>query len=314
MRYFFNALMLILMISFTPVSDWGFFGHRLITKMAIYTLPQELAGFYKKNASLIIEKSVVPDQRRYVIPEEGPRHYIDLDEYGDKIDSLPKYWDLAVEEYGEEKLVEHGIVPWHAYFTFRQLVNAFTDKNYQRIVNKSSDLAHYLADASVPLHTTSNYNGQKTNQHGVHSFWETRLPQLYSDRYDFLVGRADYVNDPQQAIWNAVLGAHQWVDTLLLKEKRVTEEIGNNKKYSFEDNGKRTTKVYSKKFSEKYHSSLTLVELQMQRSVKLIGDFWFTAWVEAGQPDLSKISKAGVEEIDSIKLKPRITPRRKHEH
>jgi hypothetical protein len=47
-------------------------------------------------------------------------------------------------------------------------------------------LGHYIGDAHVPLHTTSNYNGQKTNQHGIHGLWESRIPeQLFDERVTF---------------------------------------------------------------------------------------------------------------------------------
>ena len=61
-----------------------------------------------------------------------------------------------------------------------------------------------------------------------------------------------------------------------------------------------------------YHRLLPYVEQQMQRSVKMIGDFWFTAWVEAGQPDLSDLPKSTLAG-DSAVLKPKITPLREHE-
>jgi hypothetical protein len=32
-----------------------------------------------------------------------------------------------------------------------------------------------------------------------------------------------------------------------------------------------------------------MVERQMRASVKMVGDIWFTAWVDAGQPDLNSI-------------------------
>ena len=269
--------------------------------------------FYKQNASLIIEKSVAPDRRRYVIEAEGPRHYIDLDSF-QNLDSIPKYWFDAVAYFGEDTLVSRGTVPWHAYFTFKQLVQAFTDGNYDRIITKSSDLAHYLADANVPLHTTSNYNGQETDQKGVHGFWETRLPQLFSDNYDFLLGRASYLKDPQGAIWTRVMQANKLVDSLLLVEAQVTQIVGESKKFAYEDKGKRTVKVYSEKYAKAYHEAMPAIELQMQRSVKLIGNFWFTAWVEAGQPDLMLIRHLKKDEMDSLMLNPAIIPGRQHQN
>ena len=313
MRYFFYLILVMACFSFANTNIWGFYGHRKITELAIYTLPEGMMLFYKQNSSLVIEKSVAPDRRRYVIEAEGPRHYIDLDEYLN-VDSIPKYWFDAVEKYGEDSLVSRGIVPWHAYFAFRQLVTAFAAKDYDRIITKSSDLAHYLADANVPLHTTSNYNGQETDQKGVHGFWETRLPQLFSDNYDFLVGKASYLQDPQEAIWNSVLQANQLVDSLLLIEEQVTQMVGASKKFAFEDKGKRTVKVYSEKFSEAYHDAMPSIELQMQRSVKLIGDFWFTAWVEAGQPNLMGVKKTNTDELDSLMQLPNILPVRPHQH
>ena len=313
MRYFLYFIFLFACFAFTNLDLWGFYGHRKITELAIYTLPPGMIGFYKQNTAIIIQKSVAPDQRRYVIDAEGPKHYIDLDEYGN-LDSIPKYWFDAVERFGEDTLVARGTVPWSAYFTYKQLIIAFKERNYHRIITKSCDLAHYLADANVPLHTTSNYNGQKTGQRGVHGFWETRLPVLYSDDYDFFVGRASYVDDPQAVIWQGVFQANRLVDSLLRVESEITELVGASKKYAFEDNGKRTTKVYSEKYSNAYHNTMPAVELQMQRSVKIIGDFWFTAWIEAGQPDLSTISKNSIINADTLDLSKTIVPLREHEH
>jgi hypothetical protein len=309
-----RSLILFLLVTLfcSSFNRWGFYGHRLITKLAIYTLPAPLSGFYKANAATIIEKSVVPDQRRYVIPEEGPRHYIDLDKYEHR-DSIPKYWLSAVERYGETFLEDYGHGPWYTYFTHRKLVSAFKEKNTAAILRLSSDLSHYIADANVPLHTTSNYNGQFTNQHGIHGFWETRLPQLFSDNYDFLVGKAEYLVDPQQTIWQGVFAANDLVDSVFLVEILATEVVGEDQKYGYEDRGQTLQQVYSKRFSQTYHEMMPRVEGQMQRSIKMIGDFWFTAWVEAGQPDLRNIPELEVKE-DSTLLKKRIVPARKHEH
>jgi hypothetical protein len=305
-------LFLLVLLFCSSFSLWGFYGHRLITGMAIYTLPSEMISFYKRNAELIIQGSVVPDQRRYVIPEEGARHYIDLDDYEHR-DSIPKFWNGAIEKYGEDYLTARGIGPWHTYFTYIKLIKAFIEKDRNKIIRLSSDLAHYIADANVPLHTTRNYNGQLTNQHGIHGFWETRLPLLFSNDYDFLVGRAEYLDDPQAEIWEGVLLANNLVDSVLLIETRVTEYVGAERKFSWEESGKSMQLVYSLRYSNEYHNLMPRVEQQMQRSIKMIGDFWFTAWVEAGQPDISNM-KTTVQVKDSVVLQKRITPRRQHEH
>jgi len=76
-----------------------------------------------------------------------------------------------------------------------------------------------LADANVPLHTTSNYDGQQTGQIGIHAFWESRCRSCILPEYDFLVGKAAYLRNVQLAAWEAVANAHQATDSVLHFEK-----------------------------------------------------------------------------------------------
>ena len=272
------------------LSGWGFFAHKKINQLAVFTLPPEMIGFYKKNIEYITDASCNPDRRRYAVPEEAARHYIDLDDYGDSAAyKLPRYWNDAVAKYSNDSLQARGIVPWHVNNIFYSLRDAFFVGDPQRILRYSAELGHYVGDAHVPLHTTSNYDGQKTGQVGIHGFWESRLPELYFAEYDFLVGKASYVKNVQLKAWHIVGGAHAALDSVLLFEKKLSETLGNSK-FGFETKGNQTVKVFSKEYSMQYHHMLNgMVERQMQRSVKAVGDLWYTAWVDAGQPDLKKL-------------------------
>ena len=269
------------------LSSWGFFGHRQINRLAVFTLPPDMIGFYKKNIQYLTDAAVNPDRRRYAVVEEAPRHYIDIDHYGDSaLYKIPRFWKDAAEKYSEDTLKAYGINPWHVNVMFYRLRDAFMAKDPTRILSLSADLGHYIADAHVPLHTTENYNGQLTGQHGIHAFWESRLPELFSTRYDFFVGKAEHLSNPQLAIWKAIEDSNQQLDSVLTLEKRLSQKFGE-KKYSFETKGKQTMKVYSVEFSAAYHEALLgMVEQRMRGAIKMIGDFWFTAWVDAGQPDL----------------------------
>jgi hypothetical protein len=272
------------------LSGWGFFAHKKINQLAVFTLPPEMIGFYKKNIEYITDASCNPDRRRYAVPEEAARHYIDLDDYGDSAaHKLPRYWKDAVARYSNDSLQARGIVPWHINSIYYSLRDAFFVGDPQRILRYSAELGHYVADAHVPLHTTSNYDGQKTGQVGIHGFWESRLPELYFTEYDFLVGKASYVKNVQLKAWDIVGGANACLDSVLALEKKLSETMGSSK-FGFETKGNQTVKVFSKEYSMQYHKMLNgMVERQMQRSVKSVGDLWFTAWVDAGQPDLKKV-------------------------
>ena len=269
---------------------WGFFAHKKINQLAVFTLPPAMSVFYKQNIEYLTEAAVNPDRRRYAVADEAPRHYIDLDEYGDSaLYKLPRYWSEAVKKFGQDSLYAHGIVPWHIYRVYNQLKDAFFIKDPDNILRISAELGHYIADGHVPLHTTKNYDGQLTDQIGIHGFWESRLPELYFDEYDFFVGKAVHIPNVQLAAWHIVIKANKAVDSVLRFEKLLFEESGNDK-FNFESKGKQTVKVVSEEYARRYHQMLAgMVERQFRASVKMTGDIWFTAWVDAGQPDLKAL-------------------------
>ncbi|MEM9328064.1 MAG: zinc dependent phospholipase C family protein, partial [Bacteroidota bacterium] len=245
---------------------------------------------------------VNPDMRRYTNKLEAPRHYIDIDVYGDSaLWTMPRYWKDAVAKYTEDTLLAYGVVPWHINKVRYELTNALQAKDASRILRYSADIGHYIADANVPLHTTVNYNGQLTGQRGIHGFWESRLPELFFDEYDFFVGKASYLDDPQLEAWRAVTQAHLAMDSVLRFERELSERFDESKKYSFEQKGASLIRVYSYDFSKAYHEALGgMVERQMRSAVKMVGDFWFTCWVDAGQPDLQSL---GVSDYEEEKIK-----------
>jgi hypothetical protein len=271
-------------------NTWGFFAHKEINRIAVFTLPSELTGFYKANIEFITEHAVDPDKRRYAVKDEAARHFIDLDRYGKSpLDSIPKKWEDAVKKYSEDSLKAHGIVPWHIDVMVKRLTAAFRAEDYDRILRLSSDLGHYIGDAHVPLHTTKNYNGQLTNQKGIHGFWESRLPELFNDNYDFFVGKAKYIEDPLEEAWKAVAESFAAKDSVLLFEAELNAKYPQDRKYAFENRGASLMKVYSAEYSDEYHKMLDgMVERRMRKAIVTVGSMWFTAWVNAGQPDLNK--------------------------
>lgn len=271
-------------------SSWGFFAHQKINRLAVFILPPEMIGFYKKNIQYLTDASVNPDRRRYAVADEAAKHYIDLDDYGNSAAyKLPRYWNDAVKKYGEDTLQARGIVPWQINRMYFQLKDAFLLKDPQRILKASAELGHYVADANVPLHTTRNYDGQLTDQTGIHAFWESRLPELYFGEYDFFVGKATHLDNVQLVAWKAIEQANNALDSVLRIEKQLFDKSGD-KKFSFETKGKQTVKVISEVYAKEYHVLLSgMVERQFRSSVKMVGDIWFTAWVDAGQPDLKSL-------------------------
>lgn len=293
------------------IQPWGFYAHSLINRMAVFSLPPEMISFYKPQIQYIDENAVNPDRRRYAVEGEAEKHYIDLDHYGDSaLHILPLYWPEAIKIFPEDSLRANGIGPWSAYLTFLSLTKAFEEKNAAAILRLSADLGHYLADLNVPLHTTKNYNGQLTGQEGIHGFWESRVPELMSTDYSLWIGQAEYIPKPQVALWETVAKAHQQVDSVLTFEKNLTSTFSPDQKYSFEERNGLTVRVYSRDFTEAYALALdNQIERQMKASIRMIANFWYTAWINAGQPDLSQMIQVGEDEKEKMAPNPKIKTR-----
>jgi hypothetical protein len=273
---------------------WGFYGHKRINRIAVFTLPPEMLGFYKEHIEYLTDHAVDPDKRRYAVEGEAQCHYIDLDHYykpgEDPFAIVPKKWNDAVAKFTEDTLQKYGIVPWHINVMKYKLQKAFENKNVDLILKYSADIGHYIADAHVPLHTTENYNGQLTGQKGIHGLWESRLVEINAEDYDYFVGKGKYLKSVLDMAWDAVKGSHTALDSVLRIEKELTAEFPADKKYSFEQRGNVTIPVYSFEFSQEYHRRMNgMVERRMRTAIIAVGSVWYTAWVDAGQPDLSSL-------------------------
>lgn len=278
---------------------WGFFAHRLINYQAVFLLPPSMLLLYKPQINFLHDHAVDPDKRRYILKEEGPRHYIDLDHYGlFPYDSLPRSYKDAETRYSKDTLAAHGIVPWWLQTMMYRLTQAFKDRDQNRILKYSAEIGHYIADAHVPLHTSSNHNGQFTDQRGIHGLWESRLPELLCTmdessglyQWNLFLGRAVYIPNTSSFFWQRVLESGQAADTVLKFEKQLSISFHSDKKYAYEKRNGIIVRQYSQSYSRAYdHILKGMVERRLRQSIIAVASCWFTAWVNAGQPDLSTL-------------------------
>lgn len=352
--------------------DWGFYGHRKINRLAVFTLDEDLFPFYKYHIEFLTEHAVDPDKRRYATKHEAVRHYIDVDHWGENpFETIPReyahaflkhasfysvsphadttlleftkyqevdflfseeanqlrelfYEKIDKERYEDEIIIDcdimesyinmpsdcskvlvidnfsgYGILPYFLPRYYSKLVTAFKEKNAKRILQLSADIGHYIGDAHVPLHTTENYNGQLTDQVGIHAFWESRLPELFADEeYDFFVGKAEYIPDMKKYIWQVIEDSHDLLDEVLDFEKELSEIFPADQQFCFENRLEKTIRTQCEDYCIAYHNKLDgMVEKRMQESIQAIGSVWMSAWIDAGQPDVRRIL-----EIDWTKL------------
>lgn len=286
---------------------WGFFAHKRINRLAVFSLPPQMMVLYKKKIEFITTHAVDPDKLRYVLKDEGAHHYIDIDHYGQyPYPDLPRRWKDAVKTYSEDTLLAYGIVPWYALKVFYRLTEAFSQKDLPAILKLSDFLGHYTADACVPLHANSNYDGQFTGQKGIHALWESDIPELLADpTFNLWTGKAEYIEDPGAYIWQLVLESAAAADTVLHTEKSLVRNFPSGQIYAFTNRNGKVDRRFSHAFVKVYNQNMNdMVARRMCRAIHAVASLWYTAWVNAGQPDLHNLTNKtfSLKELNEFRL------------
>jgi hypothetical protein len=249
--------------------------------------------FFYNHIDYITEGAVVPDLRRAIINDknESTRHFIDIEDFKIPISDFPKTMEEADKKYDKAFLDKSGILPWYIQTMTSKLTNAFKKRNKSEILFVAADLSHYIADANQPLHTTSNYDGQLTGQKGIHALWESVLPQMFGSSFDFKTQPAKYIDDIPAETWKIVARSHSLVDTILAADKEVRSRVTADNIYKKDSTGKTVlfynSPVYSDEYASQFNAALHgMIEKQLRLSIYDVACFWYTAWVNAGKPDL----------------------------
>lgn len=291
-------------------SSWGTFGHEHINKAAVFALPAPLQLFFYNHIDFITQESTVPDLRKYTMKDktEVPRHFIDLEKFG-AIDSIPRTFTKAKAMYPDSFLTQYGILPWYLQDMMEKLTTAFKTRRKTEILFLAADLAHYIGDAHMPLHTSLNHDGQFTDQKGIHALWESRLPEMFGKDYNYFTSEARYVEDIQQESWGLILRSHQLVDTLLRTDKKLRKQFAGKPIFKTDASGeiaknKFNQRVFSDEYALQFHKALNdMVQKQLRAAIVCVSSYWYTAWVNAGKPLLDDLDPAYINQQNAKTLK-----------
>jgi hypothetical protein len=296
-----SALLLVVLIVF---SSWGFLIHRTINQLAIYSLPAPLQSYFHADMKYLVDNAPRPDIRRNTDRTEDTKHFIDLEMFGpNAATDMPLDWASAVKKYSEDSLKKYGWGPYNVMMQMDYLTNAFKSKNKDSILFYAADLGHYIGDLHVPLHTTANYDGQLTGQKGLHGLWESYIPELKISEYQlYNKHKATYLKNPAEALWKDVRHANALLPEMFAKEKALTVKFTPETKYKVQMRYGKESKMYTKEFAESYALELgPTINAQLIASANMISDFWYTAWVNAGKPDLGVSKSIGNQLEEELK-------------
>lgn len=257
------------------LSSWGEKGHQKINSTAPQFFPAELNNYHGWSEVLFAHGSDA-DNRKRIDHTEGIKHYIDIDAYDDfvKTHKIVEVKDEAFSKYGTEFIKKNGTLPWVTDSTYHVLVKEFKAKEWSKVLLTASDLGHYVGDGYMPLHLTTNYDGQLTEQKGIHSRYESHMINLYVDAIKVNITPIQEVKDIQRYVFDYMYNNFQYKDSLL-----------NADKYAYEKSNHEYNDLY---YQTLWQKTRGFTNKMIEGSSKSLAELISQAWIEAGRPVVPK--------------------------
>ena len=261
----------ILLVLFIGLGSWGEKAHRKINSSCVDYLPKELNAM-KSWSPELGDFASDADSRKKTDKNEFVRHFIDIDHYTDFVSThkIQEDFNAACTKYGKAMVIKNGTLPWVTDSTYKALVQNFKSKNWQQAELTTADLGHYVGDGFMPLHITGNYNGQLTNQTGIHRRYEETMIDQYIDSISFKTSRIKKVKDVHIYVFKYLYKNYSFISSLLKADKKSYTKAGNQ---------------YNKVYYESLWKETHLFTIQLlQESSKTLASLIYSAWLEAGKP------------------------------
>ncbi len=265
MKKYLLTLILVFLSLSSLYGRWGWGSHRFINDAAVDHLPESMA-FFQDHRGYLYDHSIDPDTDN--LP--GNYHYIDIDYYPEFFTgTLPHEWQDMVDLYGENIMEDNGLVPWVIEWWLADMTTSMESGNWNDVWQIAAELGHYVADSHQALHLTLNYNGQFTNNYGIHSRYETQMINPHLDGITLPDSIAAYWDSPIDSVFNYIQDIYPIVDLIMAADDRAYQADPNHNDTYFtmmwEDLG--DTTIWS-----------------LNRAVVDLASIWYTAWVNAGSP------------------------------
>jgi hypothetical protein len=255
---------------------WGRDAHMFFNRNTVYHLPNNM-GLFIQDSSFFALHAADADQRKVSgdtsLFAEYPRHFLDIDDYPD-YKNLSHDFESLIALYGWERVKSNGTLPWATTWTFDSLVAQLSRGDWSTATLTASDLGHYVADAHQPLHCTRNYDGQFTNNRGIHRRYETDMlsPAYYLSSLFIVPDSVRYVHNPLDYAFDYILHANSLVDTILHGDTFAKDTSGWN------GSGTPPASYYA----ALWEKTGTMTLDQMQEGTQALANLWYSAWVDAG--------------------------------
>ncbi len=285
----------------TPgASAWGNNGHQYINQVAAQKIPADMPRFLRRAVAEITYLGPEPDRwRSPTEPQlknaQEPDHFIDLERVA-WLDPLPatryEFLRKLYEKRAATATADHpnndhpddylpervGLQPYITLEIFGRLKAAFREYRHlhdqhkptapveHAIVFYAGWLGHYVADGSMPLHTSIQYNGwvgpnpnNYTTQHKIHAQFETAFVDANITAKDFAsqVHAPEHLADPFR----------DYIAYLRESNRHVEEVYALEKAGGFTGKGTPEAKAFTAQ--------------RLAAGSQMLLNLWYTAWQDS---------------------------------
>jgi hypothetical protein len=277
---------------------WGSDGHMLINRLAVTILPADMPAFIRNGNATDAIEYYGPEPDRWRSPAEpelnaaqAPEHFIDL-EYADLAGPLPRHrYDFiralaaAQSKHPDIQLTPEkiGLQPYVTIEVYQRLQSAFRDYRGLVVANKDTRpveneilflagwLGHYVADGSMPLHTSIQYNGWVgpnpngyTTEHHIHALFESDFVHANVKHSDI----APLITDAKPVVLGDVF--NDYISYLRHSNTLVEKTYQLEKAGAFAGAGTAEGKAF--------------VDQQLAAGTTELRDMIYTAWIKSAVP------------------------------
>jgi len=265
-------LLLVLMIL---MASWGSVGHRKINQHSPASFPYSMEFLKISWTLLLADHASDADDRKQQDPDESAKHYIDIDDYPEFVQSgrIPMTWDSVTALHGVSFVIDKGILPWATITAFDTLKECFQRKDWTKAGLVAADLGHYVADGHMPLHITRNYNGQFTGQTGIHSRYESTMIGKYNSQINYPDDSVKLLADVKSTVFTYLYYNYQLVDSVLHADIIADTVAGGTSGNTY--------------YLELWNHTQDFTTDLFKRASYTLAGLIYTAWVQAGSPNLT---------------------------
>lgn len=281
-----------------PMFGWGNDGHRMVNRLAVSHLPQDVPAFLRSQQAINQIEYLGPEPDRWRSPLEAelvsaqaPEHFIDL-ELADLIKPLPsKRFQFLAAAYaaqlthpGMDLRPDHiGLQPWQTTEVYQRLKTALREYRNAKSENRDTQLieqtvifyagwlGHYVADGAQPLHVTVNYDGWVnpqnpegfTTEHGIHWKFESSFVSANIKAAD-VEPKMSPVHAESDDVFTAYLAYLRKTGTHIEQLYKLEKVKG------FEDAGTAESRAFTADC--------------LASGASMLRDLIYTAWLESAKP------------------------------